>query len=85
MILQLMIINLDVSIPSKTSLSPMKILLASSIQNSTMSPTPGQYYDETTYEPYRQHYAQMSGDNQQQTEQQLLHLSLSKFSKFSHR
>lgn len=59
----------------------MEILLASPIQNSTMSSTPGQYYDETTYEPYRQHYTQMSGDNyqqQQQTEQQLLHLSLSK-------
>jgi len=36
-----------------------------------MSPTPGHYYDEQTYENYRQHYEQ-----QQQTEQQFVHLSL---------
>ena len=57
-------------------------LLASPIQNPTMLPTSGQYCDDGTYEPYRQHYAQMSADpyqQQQQTEQQLLHLSLSKF------
>jgi hypothetical protein len=38
-----------------------------------MSPTPGHYYDEQTYENYRQHYQQ-----QQQTEQQFVHLSLGK-------
>jgi len=43
-----------------------------------MSPTSGEYYDDQTYENYREHYAQMSSSNyqQQQNEQQLLLLSL---------
>ncbi len=45
-----------------------------------MSPTSGHYYDDQTYENYRQHYARMSSSTnyqqQQQNEQQLLQLSL---------
>jgi len=46
--------------------------------NPIMSPTSGQYYDDQTYENYRQDYARMSSSNyqQQQNEQQLLLLSL---------
>jgi hypothetical protein len=44
-----------------------------------MLPTSEQYYDDSTYENYRQHYANTPMDNyqqQQQNEQQLLQLSL---------
>ncbi|CAF3151989.1 unnamed protein product [Rotaria sp. Silwood2] len=46
--------------------------------NSTMIPTTGQYYDDPTYDNYRQHYVGISAANyqQQQNEQQLLLLSL---------
>jgi hypothetical protein len=46
-----------------------------------MLPTSGQYYDDQTYENYRQHYANMPTDNyqqQQKNEQELHHLSLGK-------
>ena len=46
-----------------------------------MTPPPsGHYYDEQTYENYREHYAGIPSDNyqQQQNEQQLLLLSLGK-------
>ncbi len=81
MILQRMIINLVVSFSSKTRRIILKHFFSSEnpIQNSTMLPTSEQYYDDSTYENYRQHYANTPMDNyqqQQQNEQQLLQLSL---------
>lgn len=57
--------------------------LANPTYNSTLVPTPGQYFDDQAYENYRQHYARMSAANyqQQQNEQQLLLLSLGKNTK----
>jgi hypothetical protein len=45
-----------------------------------MTSPSGQYYDDQTYETYRQHYARMSSANYQlqQSEQQLHLLSLGK-------
>ncbi len=50
------------------------------MHSSLISPTSGQDYDDQIYENYRQHYANMSTDNYQlqQSQQQLLHLSLGK-------
>jgi len=57
-----------------------KFFLANPGFNSTVLPPSEHYYDDQTYENYRQHYARMSSANyqQQQNEQQLLLLSLGK-------
>lgn len=48
-----------------------------------MSPTSGYYYDDPTYENYRQQYGNLTSANyqQQQNERQFGHLSLSKNTK----
>lgn len=74
------LLNINTLILRKQKNYSLIFFLANQIYNPTTLPAGGQFFDDQTYESYRQHYSRMSVANfqQQRNEQQLLLLSLGK-------